>query len=361
MSSSLTVMVTAVGGGGIGEQILKALRCSSNHYQIVGGDMSFESSGLMQVDYPYILPPATDELYSATILAIAKKHRVRALFPGSEPELNLISRRRATFESEKIFLPINPQSVVDTCLDKSKTVKFLARHGFRFPQTVDIASIEDLERVPFLPAVLKPSVGGGGSANVMMAQSKDELRTFGTYLLSLYPRFIVQEYVGTPENEFTVGVLISMDGELLNSIAIRRRILSGLSNRMKIKNRSGRSDLGETLALSSGISQGEIVRNPEITQQCEELALALGCRGAVNIQCRYIDGRIVVFEINPRFSGTTSLRALAGYNEPDILIRKHCLGETIAPRFEYKLGFIARGLVETMIDKSRIMDGKDLL
>lgn len=38
---------------------------------------------------------------------------------------------------------------------------------------------------------------------------------------------------------------------------------------------------------------------------------------------------IFVFEINPRFSGTIFIRALAGYDEPDVLIRHEVLGEYI--------------------------------
>jgi len=76
----------------------------------------------------------------------------------------------------------------------------------------------------------------------------------------------------------------------------------------------------------------------------------MGCRGSVNVQCRFVDGKVYVFEINPRFSGTTSLRAMVGYNEPDTLIRRHLLGEDIAPHFEYKTGFIMRGLKEAFIN-----------
>ena len=42
----VSVMVTGVGGGGHGEQILKALRLAPTRYEIVGGDMSPVSSGL---------------------------------------------------------------------------------------------------------------------------------------------------------------------------------------------------------------------------------------------------------------------------------------------------------------------------
>jgi carbamoyl-phosphate synthase large subunit len=160
----------------------------------------------------------------------------------------------------------------------------------------------------------------------------------------------VQEYVGTPFEEYTVGVLHDMDGNLINSIAVRRLLSGQLNIRTRVANRTGRADLGEALVISSGISQGYVARFPEVTVQCERIAAALGARGAINIQCRLVDGKVKVFEINPRFSGTTSLRAMMGYNEPDVLIRRHVLGESIGKHFAYEEGLVLRGLHEYRID-----------
>jgi carbamoyl-phosphate synthase large subunit len=349
MMEKMTVMVTGVGGGGIGEQIIKALRLSPLAYRIVGSDVSPVSTGLMDVDLPYLLPSASAPDYLPALLSVCRRHGVRALLPGSEPELKVISRERARIEAEGVFLPVNPCHVIETCLDKSKTMKTLADLGFACPESRTIRSLSDAEGIPFLPAILKPGVGGGGSANVMIAQTREEIVTLSRVLLAVYPEFIAQEYVGTPETEYTVGVLVSMEGEVINSIALKRQMLSGLSNRIKVKNRTGREDLGPLLAVSSGISQGEIGPFPEITRPCERIAEALGCRSVFNIQCRFVQGKVVVFEINPRFSGTTSLRAMVGYNEPDVLLRKYLLGEKIERRFGYGSGVITRGLRETLI------------
>lgn len=353
-------MVTGVGGGGHGEQVIKALRLATTRYTIVGGDMSPWSKGLMEVDHGYVLPPASDPDYVAYVLSVCKRHGVLALFHGSEAELTVLSRERARFEEAGVFLPVNPERVIDTCMDKGKTMRFLSEHGFRTPRWLTVRSADDVHHVDFLPAVLKPSVGGGGSVHVLLAQTQSELVAFSEYLLGIYPQFLVQEYVGTTEDEYTVGVLLSMDGELLNSIAVRRAILSSLSNRIKVANRTSKKELGPILAISNGVSQGEIGEFPLVTRPCEEIALALGCRGTVNLQCRLVDGEVIVFEINPRFSGTTSLRAMVGYNEPDLLIRKHCFGEEIHPRFPYRSAVILRGLQETIVDSKNIRPAVEL-
>lgn len=357
----ITVMVTGVGGGGHGEQILKALRLAETPYTIVGGDMLAVSKGLADVDLPYLLPPANHPDYIDCLLALCRTHHVEALFHGSEPELRVMSEARSRFESEGIFLPINPKPVIDLCMDKGKTMQFLEANGFQMPRSFVVRSSEDTRGVDVFPVVLKPSVGGGGSANTLIAQTSEELELLSRYLLTLYPEFLVQEYVGTADSEYTVGVLLSMDGELLNSIAVKRMILSSVGNRLRVPNRTGRTELGPVLAISSGVSQGEIGPFPEVTGPCEEIARRLGARGAINLQCRLARGKVHVFEINPRFSGTTSLRAMVGYNEPDVLVRERVLGERCRPRFPYKSGVIMRGLAETYFERRELTDARSLL
>jgi nucleoside-diphosphate-sugar epimerase len=49
--------------------------------------------------------------------------------------------------------------------------------------------------------------------------------------------------------------------------------------------------------------------------------LELGMRGPMNIQGRFTDAGIKFFEINPRFTGITSLRAMMGFNEVEECVK----------------------------------------
>jgi len=341
-----SVVVTAVGGGGQG-------RRSDVGYTIVGTDLSADSKGLYEVDHAYLVPAANDGRYLHRITRVCQRHDAVALFPGSEPELRTLSAHRRHFADLGILLPVNLPDVIDLCMDKLRCSEKLAAQGFHVPRWRPVESLSDLDAIDLLPAVLKPSVGGGGSINLFLAQTREELQTFGRYLLRLYPRFIVQEYVGTPDSEYTVGVLHTMHGEFVNSIGIRRYLDTAISSRIRVPNRSGKPGLGDTLVISSGISQGEIGRFPEVIGVCERIAKVLDARGAINIQCRLVNGEVMVFEINPRFSGTTSLRAMVGYNEPDVLLRHHVLGQAITAGFAYQEGTILRGLAETYVEPAR--------
>jgi carbamoyl-phosphate synthase large subunit len=359
MTDRLGVFITAIGGGGVGEQTLKALRIAGG-YRLVGGDARSQCPQFELVDEAVVLPSATSPDYVDAVLHVAARTGVQAVFPGSEPELRVLSDQRDRIHAAGLFLPINPKSVIDTCMDKLATAAFLDEHGFASPRSLPVATVADLAQVDFFPVVVKPAVGSGGSRDVFIAQTPRELELIGEYIIASGSRLMVQEYVGTAQDEYTVGVLHDMAGRFLNSIGLRRQVSGVLHTRSSVRNVTGRRELGELLVVSSGVSHGHLDRYPEVTGPCEQIAAALGVTGAVNIQCRLVEGEIKVFEINPRLSGTTSLRALVGYNEPDVLLRTHLLGETVQPRFPYRSELVLRSLREDVVSAHAVADWRSL-
>jgi carbamoyl-phosphate synthase large subunit len=347
----IRVLVTAIGGGGHGEQILKALRLAApGRYVIFGADANPASPQAALVEKFVTLPLARDPNYLPSLLQVCQELDVQVLFHGCEPELKLFAEHRKTIEALGIFLPINDSGLIELCMNKLQTNARLAELGFPAPRYINVTRENELDAIDWFPVVVKPAVGGGGSANVYLAQTMKELKALAAYLGlgENATGFMIQEYVGTPEHEYTVGVLHDLDGRYLNSIAVRRHLSSGLSIRVSVPNRTGRSELGPRLVISSGVSQGDIGRFEEVTAQCREIADRLGSRGPLNFQCRLVDGKVRVFEINPRYSGTTSLRAMVGLNEPDVLIRRHMLKQDIQENEPYHEATILRSLVETL-------------
>jgi carbamoyl-phosphate synthase large subunit len=83
---------------------------------------------------------------------------------------------------------------------------------------------------------------------------------------------IIQPYMGDLDNEYTVGVLSDSSGTVIDSIVVHRKLI-GLS----LLESKG---YGKTVAaISTGISQGYVIRHPEIQEYCEALALRLGSCG----------------------------------------------------------------------------------
>jgi carbamoyl-phosphate synthase large subunit len=349
-SPRATAMITAIGGVSVGEQILKALRIAGG-YRIVGVDMAEQCVNFEHVDEAFVVPCAADPAYLEALLTIAEACGVQVLFPGSEAELKFLSDHRAEVAEAGILLPIAPREVIEIGMDKLRTAAFLDDHRFAHPRFARISG-DVIDEVDWYPVVVKPAVGGGGSMDCYIAQTPRELECLAELMTDGATEMMVQEYVGRPDAEFTVGVLHDLDGQFVNSIAIRRELHSVLNVRLRVPNRTSRSDLGPTLVLSSGFSQGSVGGFEEVRTQCEAVAAALGVRGPVNIQCRLVDGVVQIFEINPRYSGTTSLRAMVGYNEPDAMVRRHLLGEVLTMRAPYRTSRIHRSLMETIVPSS---------
>lgn len=352
----IPVLVTAIGGIGYGDQILKALRLApAGRYRIIGGDARRECPQFNRVDQAVVLPRADAPEYVDAVLAVCRRYGIRAVFPGCEPELKVVAAARDRFSDAGIFLPVNRPEMIQQCMDKAACMAALAAAGFTPPRYVEVSGPADLGAIDFFPVVVKPTRVSGGSVDCYIAQDAAELQALAAYLhLGSDARsFIVQEYVGTPSDEYTVGVLYDMDGNYINAIACRRDLGSLLNVKLKVPNRTGRAEFGPTLVISSGVSHGEMGRFPDVVAQCREVADAFKPQGPVNVQCRLVDGKVKVFEINPRFSGTTSLRAMVGYNEPDVLVRHHLLGEKITRDFPYRSATILRNLAEVELVPSQ--------
>jgi carbamoyl-phosphate synthase large subunit len=347
--NEINIIVTGSGGGSIGEQVIKCLKLSTLKSYIIATDVTGVSKGKIDADEFKIAPFASSEEYIPFILALCMDKQVKAIIPGSEVELKIFSAARGIFANAGIELLLNSEEIIHTCLDKNLTSKFLSENGFLSPLSFAISDEKDLEAITIFPLVLKPSVGGGGSVNTLIVQNKEELKVFGKFLLNQYKEFIAQEYVGDANSEYTVGVFSSKEGIIVDSIVLRRNILSGLGAKIKLLNKSDKPELGKYLAISSGISQGEIVRNELIASTCENIAKKLKSVGPLNIQCRLANNKVYIFEINPRFSGTSPMRALAGFNEVEIAIRNRVLNEIKFSRIDYKLGHLVRGINEYFV------------
>ncbi|HKC79112.1 MAG TPA: ATP-grasp domain-containing protein, partial [Nitrosopumilaceae archaeon] len=119
-------------------------------------------------------------------------------------------------------------------------------------------------------------------------------------------RAIIQEYLHGENVEFTSGVTVDKTGKnIMSSISMRKTLKQGQTYK----------------AFIEGFD--------DIRKSAEETALKFGCRGSINIQTKMIENKSKIFEINPRFSATCPIRAVAGINEPDIIFRNFVLGEQI--------------------------------
>lgn len=313
----ICVLVTGVGGRSVGHQILHALKLMNEKYRTVCVDADPFSFGLYQGDARYIIPLANDPNYLPAIVEIVNREQIRAILPGTEDEVLQLTAHIQSFIEEDCTIVANPYKVVALCKHKGSLSLWLEKNGFPTPYTVSFNEWKVLINKVGFPIVAKPASRSGGSKNVAILANEEEVET---YLREVPDEVIFQEYVSTPNDEYTVGVMVSKSGDVIDSIILHRKLI-GLS--LNVRRRINNNEY----SLSTGYSQGYIVKHDIIQRRCEELALKIGARGPMNIQLRFDNGDIKVFEVHPRFSGTTSIRAEVGFNEPDILIQNFIKGK----------------------------------
>lgn len=340
-AEKISVLIAGIGGGSLGLEIFKSLRCARG-YRLIGTDIDERAYGLNEdgFEHTYLLHRSPDKEYALQLIEICLKHKVSVIAPGAEEVHRILADNRQIFEREKILLMINSKKVIDLCSNKSKTMQFLKRNDIPIPVSKDITSEEDVKSFDIFPCIVKPAAASGGSNLVFIAESAEEALFFVGYLKRRGYEATLQEYI-TSKDEFTVGVLCSPSGEILGSLALKRFLEPKLSYSLRYKDR----------IISSGWSQGEIDNFAEVRQQAERIARLLDSRWALNIQGRLDShGIFYPFEINPRHSGTTHLRTLAGFNEPHILLQ-YCLRGKLPPSQSLRRGYYLRSFIEKYVPK----------
>jgi len=345
----LNILITSSGGNGAGNQVAKSLIDINKKYNLFLADnnpnnIQFRDQKLFE------LPLVSNKNYLEEILLLTKENGIQVIVPGSDRELLHFAENIDFYRKRKIFIPINNIHTIRLCSDKSALNNRLEELGFNPPKSLKFSFHQKLPNIDWYPVILKPLGESGGSANVFIAQNEIELNYLLKFLKQSHGNnpFIIQEYVGTPDSEYTVGILHDQDGNFIDSIALKRDLSQTISVRSSVQNYSCKTTLGEKLVVSSGVSQGIIGKFPDITTQCRNIAESIGSTGPLNFQCRLVENKVKVFEINPRFSGTSHFRSLCGFNEVDSLLELHFFKKNINRDNYWDKSYALRTLEETI-------------
>jgi len=315
-----SVLVTGMGGI-VGQGILKAL--ANTPYRVVGVDASELAAGLYAVPRGYIVPRSKDPSYVDRLIQICVSENVRYLFLGLDMELPIISRAASRFKKAGVIPIVSSPSVVDLADDKLETVRFLQSQGLPAPRTSDLSN--RYFREFGFPLVLKPRKGGSRSLGLHIVANEEEF-------LAVRPRVdptntVVQEYIDG--DEYTVGT-VNFDGKCYGVMVMRRTLRDGDTHK------------------------AFVVRDPVIEAHIRKVAEFLQPFGPCNFQLRVRDGVPYIFEINTRCSGGTCIRALAGFNEPLMIL--NYLEHGMIPTFDIRPVSVFRYWTEIVVDSPRVSE-----
>lgn len=331
MNKKVPIAVIGGKGGGVSEGLIKALRLAE-YKNINMIEFTMESAHLYRMEnYSLFNYTPGDECFVDKLIELCKQKNYKVIIPGPTWEALAIAARYDDFVKAGIYPLVNNYAAVNICNDKWETFKFLESHSIGTPFTYYFknGAINEQEIQLDFPLLLKPRVGRG-SQNIFIIHNSDELKLISKYLSLRKIDFVVQEYVGTSNDEFTVGVISDKNANVIDSIVMKRKLGGGYTD------------------------SATICEPSELNSFCEKVAKTLNSTGPLNIQLR-IDknNQPKIFEINPRFSGTAPMRAIAGFNEPDMIIRNFVFDEQlIKPKVQNNLKFY-RVFQEFYLDKNQ--------
>lgn len=273
------ILVTGANGdiaNAIGRLIISEFPDST----LLGADLGDKWPGQHIFSEMHTLPRADDPAYIRALLKLAESLQLSCIIPCTEPELNkIISEWDTVCE---LPLLINEPEIIDTCLDKVKTMDWLNSIGVDTPFTTILSDAQEKD----LPLFTKPR-SGSGSRNLQVIHTVEYLTLYKKEKSKL--NLIAQKLLEPHLGEYTCAVF--KYGDDVKTLIMRRWLSGGLTSRMIVEN----------------------VPNIEITLQT--IAKSLPNIAVINIQLRLTDSGPVVFEINPRLSSTVMMRHKIGFTD----------------------------------------------
>lgn len=286
----MKVLVTGAGAV-LGQAIIKSIKSSKRDTRIIAVDPSQLAVGLYWADQYYLVPMAADPNYINELYKILEAEKPDALLVGTDVELFIFAKYKKEIEEmygTKVL--VSDTGIIEIADDKWLTYKFLKDNGLEYPESCLPGDEKELIATVGFPLIVKPRVGAR-SVGVTKVNNLNELKE----AVEKVENPIIQECVGTDEDEYTAGVVV-FDQKAKASIVMRRDLRDGNTFRAYAE---PYSDLNKCI---------------------EKVAEKLMPYGPVNLQFRVSGDKVKIFEINGRFSGTTYFRVLSNVNEVEICL-----------------------------------------
>jgi carbamoyl-phosphate synthase large subunit len=323
----LRVLVTGAGSG-VGQAIAKALRISALDVDIVFADIDVLNPGFYRIPGSVVIPKVEAPGSLEKILDIISSNSIDAVKVGSVFDMMFFAENRELIERETgAMVIVSPPETIAMGTDKWLTAEYLREHNLPYPKSILVDDVEQAMAEALeigFPLIVKPRFGRA-SQGVHVISDPDKLR----HALSLVDEPIVQKMISPPRAElsaeYTCSFLKLSSGAVVGPFTARRSL------------RSGHSWVVEVGFFA------------ELHPCLNQIARATPCYGPFNIQLMVGPNGPVPFEFNPRFSGTTAMRAHFGFNEPEMILRAEHLGEEVDTP-EYKTGMAFRYLEEVFVD-----------
>jgi carbamoyl-phosphate synthase large subunit len=274
------------------------------------------------------LPAVKSSLYHEVLVKYIKEKNIQFVFPVISPEHDYYELHADFYASLDVSVITMNKGIYELVNNKLDCFNYLNKAGVPAPKTfvADLSEnfYQSLNAIQG-PYLLKPIKGASGK-DIFTLDSISKVESVVSAFAPNY--FLVQEYLAAKE-EYTVGVYRSAFSDFEDTMVINRNLQFGLSYK------------------------GEIIEHPEIAAYALRVCRCLGTTYSANVQLKLQNGQPFVFEVNPRLSSTTYIRAHFGFNEPEMII-KDILAKGKGLQFNKRKGKFARYWEEFFFEEGNL-------
>lgn len=315
MDSEIKVLVLGAGSN-VSQGIIKSLRMIKRSIKIFGACISEYSKGIYLCDEGYICPRADDEQFISWVVEFCNNHKIDIIFTGVEENVLELARNIDVLKqkTKSIFISSSYEQLL-LGQDKFFTCEFLKNAGCNFPKYQlykGMDSVREFARRVGYPIIAKPRNGKSANGIVIIKNENDINNCSGL------DDYVLEEYVGSNNEEYTVGCYRTRNDEL--KMIIMKRLLHN----------------GTTV-------WAKVVEDNMIYDECRKICESFNPIGPLNIQLRKNDdGQPICFEMNVRFSGTTAMRNHMKFRDVEAMIDEYLFDLNVSNHFDYINGEMFR-------------------
>lgn len=320
----LTVGVMGAGGG-VGSAVLRSLELASLETRVVCFDAAADTPGMYRGDRAHLIPKVSAPGHRDALLEACAREGLQALIPGLDPELEPLAAMADDLSAIGCTLIGSSVGVNRLLFDKERSSVFFQQFGLPFAKTVPLERAEELLDLGGFPLLVKPR-SGSASRGVRVVFCQAELKELAaegaayvaqSYLLpmqwgksrqTLRAEDVYSNHSLIQKDEHMVQVLSDRHGEPFGVFLSRNILKNGAVVHM--------TPLEDDV---SGVRAAAL----EMARRLAEI----GQVGPCNFQGRVTAEGPFFYEINPRFSGGTGMRASLGFNEVEACLRRLVLHE----------------------------------
>ncbi|MFW5983390.1 MAG: NAD-dependent epimerase/dehydratase family protein [bacterium] len=314
ISKTYTIGISCIGSG-VGQSVINSLRLSRLPLRTIGLGTNPFAYGAYDCDSYDYTKSIYDKGFIDNLIEKCLEHKIDLVIPGLDDEALLYAQNANKFKEAGIRAMFASEELISICRDKERMSNELNQVVDVFVKSYHKQTLkEDLKsgKVKF-PFIAKPR-GGFASRGVEIIRDENDIK-------KITDSHIIQELAipvkTDPNYNYFMEKIAKNQNPQVSEISIQFVFSpeGAILGKMFSYNK-----------LNNGIPI-EIVPydDPYIWSIIDKLIptlLKMGLRGPLNIQGRLTENGLKLFEMNPRFTGITGLRALMGFNEVEACVKE---------------------------------------